>query len=56
MKAQTGPIAYMTMGQTPPWTLDSYQKVGGYEALRKIIEMKMTSEQHGCQRQKDVGG
>jgi len=33
------------MGFDQPWALENYLKVGGYQALRKVIEQKMTSEQ-----------
>lgn len=45
MQKQTGPIAYQTMAQDPPWSLQSYQQVGGYQALRNIIEQEMSPEQ-----------
>jgi len=28
-----------------PWTLENYLKVGGYQALRKVIESKMTADE-----------
>ena len=33
-----------TMHFDQPWTLENYLKVGGYQALRKILTEKMTSE------------
>ena len=39
-----GPVVYTTMQFDQPWTLENYLKVGGYQALRKIIEQKMTPE------------
>lgn len=44
MDKQTGPIAYRTMTQEPAWTLDSYQQVGGYQALQNIVERKISRE------------
>jgi len=40
-----GPVIYTTMQFDKPWTLENYLKVGGYQALRKVLEQKMTSEQ-----------
>ncbi len=40
-----GPVIYTTMQFDQPWTLENYLKVGGYQALRKVIEQKMTGEQ-----------
>lgn len=40
-----GPVIYTTMQFDKPWTLENYLKVGGYQALRKVIEQKMTAEQ-----------
>ncbi|HEY5994718.1 MAG TPA: NADH-quinone oxidoreductase subunit NuoF [Gallionellaceae bacterium] len=40
-----GPVIYTTMQFDKPWTLESYLKVGGYQALRKVLEQKMTPEQ-----------
>ncbi len=34
---QEGPIVYQTMKLTPPWSLESYRSVGGYEAWRRIL-------------------
>lgn len=44
MDKQTGPIAYRTMTQEPAWTLDSYQQVGGYQALQNIVERQISRE------------
>ncbi|HKB60430.1 MAG TPA: NADH-quinone oxidoreductase subunit NuoF [Gallionellaceae bacterium] len=41
----SGPVIYTTMHFDQPWTLENYLKVGGYLALRKVLEQKMTSEQ-----------
>ncbi len=38
-------VCYATLKFDEPWTLESYLKVGGYEALKKIINEKMTPEQ-----------
>jgi NADH-quinone oxidoreductase subunit F len=40
-----GPVIYTTMQFDQPWTLENYLKVGGYQALRKVLEQKMTPEQ-----------
>jgi NADH-quinone oxidoreductase subunit F len=40
-----GPVIYTTMQFDKPWTLENYLKVGGYQALRKVLEQKMTPEQ-----------
>jgi len=40
-----GPVIYTTMQFDKPWTLENYLKVGGYQALRKVLEQKMTAEQ-----------
>lgn len=39
------PIILNTLHFDQPWTLDNYLKVGGYQALRKILEKKMTPEE-----------
>jgi len=38
-------VCYATLGLDSPWTLENYHKVGGYEALKKIIREKITPEQ-----------
>ncbi len=38
-------VCYATLGMDQPWTLENYLKVGGYEALKKIIEEKISPEQ-----------
>lgn len=40
-----GPVVYTTMQFDKPWALENYLKVGGYQALRKVLEQKMTAEQ-----------
>jgi NADH-quinone oxidoreductase subunit F len=39
------PILLNTSHFEQPWTLENYLKVGGYQALRKVIESKMTPDQ-----------
>jgi NADH-quinone oxidoreductase subunit F len=39
------PILLNTSHFDQPWTLENYLKVGGYQALRKVIESKMTPDQ-----------
>ncbi len=38
-------VCYATLGVDKPWTLENYHRVGGYEALKKIIRDGMTPEQ-----------
>jgi NADH-quinone oxidoreductase subunit F len=38
------PIILTTSHFDQPWTLDNYLKVGGYQALRKVLNEKMTAE------------
>lgn len=47
-------VCYATLGNDQPWTLDNYLKLGGYEALKKIINEKMTPEDV-IQQVKDSG-
>ncbi|MBI5659766.1 MAG: NADH-quinone oxidoreductase subunit NuoF [Nitrosomonadales bacterium] len=35
-----GPVVYTTLGFDRPWTLENYLKVGGYQALRRILAEK----------------
>jgi NADH-quinone oxidoreductase subunit F len=37
-------VAFATFGLDQPWTLESYRKVGGYEALERIVREKLTPE------------
>jgi len=37
-------VCFTTLQFDEPWTLENYLKVGGYEALKKIINEKMTPE------------
>jgi len=39
-----GPVIYTTLGFDQPWTLENYLKVGGYQALRKILSEKITPD------------
>jgi len=39
-----GPVIYTTSGFEQPWTLESYLKVGGYQALRKVLAEKIPPE------------
>ena len=39
-----GPVIFTTSGFDKPWTLGSYLKVGGYQALRKILAEKITPD------------
>ncbi len=38
-------VCYATLGVDQPWTLENYHRVGGYEALKKIIREGITPEQ-----------
>ena len=38
------PILLNTLQFDQPWTLENYLKVGGYQALRKILTEKMTPD------------
>ncbi|MEM6998834.1 MAG: NADH-quinone oxidoreductase subunit NuoF [Pseudomonadota bacterium] len=38
-------VCYATLQFDEPWTLENYLKVGGYEALKKIINNNLTPEQ-----------
>ncbi len=38
-------VCFATLKFDQPWTLENYRKVGGYEALQKIIDEKLTPEQ-----------
>lgn len=39
------PILLNTSHFDKPWTLENYLKVGGYQALRKVIESKMSPDE-----------
>jgi NADH-quinone oxidoreductase subunit F len=39
-----GPVTQATMDFDQPWTLENYLKVGGYQALRKVLTTKMAPE------------
>jgi NADH-quinone oxidoreductase subunit F len=41
MGLRKGPIAYATMGQDEPWTLESYRKIGGYQGLERILQQPL---------------
>jgi NADH-quinone oxidoreductase subunit F len=41
---QFNQVAFATFGLDQPWTLESYRKVGGYEALERIVREKLTPE------------
>ena len=38
-------VAFTTLHFDTPWSLDSYIKSGGYQALRKVLTEPMTREQ-----------
>ncbi|MDH4283935.1 MAG: NADH-quinone oxidoreductase subunit NuoF [Gallionellaceae bacterium] len=40
----SGPVIYTTFGFDKPWTLENYLKVGGYQALRRILTEKMSPD------------
>src|SRR5487761_2296501 len=39
-----GPVTQTTMDFDQPWTLENYLKVGGYQALRKVLSEKMSPD------------
>ncbi len=39
-----GPVTQATMDFDQPWTLENYLKVGGYQALRKVLTEKIAPE------------
>ena len=39
-----GPVIYTTSGPDQPWTLENYLKVGGYQALRKVLSEKISPD------------
>jgi len=42
---KNGPVIYTTMEFDQPWTLENYLKVGGYQALRKVLTEKMSADE-----------
>ena len=40
----SGPVTQTTMDFAQPWTLENYLKVGGYQALRKVLTEKMSPD------------
>jgi NADH-quinone oxidoreductase subunit F len=39
-----GPVIYTTNHFDQPWTLENYLKVGGYQALKKVLSEKMSPD------------
>ena len=39
-----GPVIFTTMDFDQPWTLENYLKVGGYQALRKVLSEKIAPD------------
>ena len=37
-------VCYATLQYDQPWSMETYFKVGGYEALKKILQGGMTPE------------
>ncbi|MCK5334677.1 MAG: NADH-quinone oxidoreductase subunit F, partial [Gammaproteobacteria bacterium] len=37
-------VCFATLKFDDPWTYDNYLKVGGYDALRKIVDEKLSPE------------
>ena len=37
-------VCYATLGLDEPWRIESYERVGGYEAWRKILAEKIPPE------------
>ena len=40
----TNAVCYRTLHLQEPWTLKSYESVGGYKVLRKILKEKTPPE------------
>jgi NADH-quinone oxidoreductase subunit F len=40
-----GPVTQTTMDFDQPWTLENYLRVGGYQALRKVLSNKMSPDE-----------
>ncbi len=40
-----GPVTQTTLDFDQPWTLENYLKVGGYQALRKVLTHKMSPDE-----------
>jgi len=40
----SGSVIFTTLGFDQPWTLENYLKIGGYQALRKILAEKTSPE------------
>ena len=38
-------VCFVTKQFDQPWTMENYLKVGGYQALKKILTEKMTQEE-----------
>ena len=34
-------VCFQTLGYEPPWSLETYYKVGGYEAWKRIVRDRM---------------
>ena len=44
MVIRPGPVLFTTLHLPEPWTLASYESVGGYAALRKIVQQQVPAE------------
>jgi NADH-quinone oxidoreductase subunit F len=40
-----GPVTQTTLDFDQPWTLENYLRVGGYQALKKVLDTKMSPDQ-----------
>ena len=40
-----GNVIFTTSQFDQPWTLENYLKVGGYQALRKVLTNKMSADE-----------
>ncbi len=38
-------VCYLTLGHDQPWSMETYSKLGGYQAWKKILRGEMTAEQ-----------
>ena len=45
MNHQENLVCFATLGQPEPWSMDTYRKLGGYDAWLKILDGKMTRDE-----------
>lgn len=44
-KPVTNQVCYATLGHDQPWSMQTYESIGGYQAWKKILAGKLTPEQ-----------